>query len=404
MPPLPAAGTVGQVSGLRSLHARLKAMDRFRADLLLAGFFVAAGATEMLVLHAKGGDRPLTVAAAVISLSGLAFRRRDPLLASVIFTVPAVVQAPIGGFYTAESTVPFLGMLLLLYSIGRYAPGRRFYAAFPITVAGILGALATETGWKGADDLFWASFLFTLPALAGRAMLSRTELHAQLREKAERAEVERRVKAEAAVERERARIASELQALVANGVSAMVVQAETVPRAIAAGETGQARVALAAVEDTGRDALTEMRRLLGVLRRDGDGPELVPQPGLGRLAALIERVRAAGLEVSLSEEGDARPLPTGIDLTAYRIVEDALDAALEGGASRAEVLVRYDDRDLVLGVRDDRKGGASHRLPGLRDRASIYGGSLRAGRRDGGMFALRARLPLEAGEPVGTGA
>ncbi len=151
-------------------------MDPFHADLLLAGFFVAAGATEMLVLDANGGDRPLTVAAAVISLSGLAFRRRDPLLASVIFTVPAVVQAQIGGFYTAESTVPFLGMLLLLYSIGRYAPGRRFYVAFLITVAGILGALATETGWKGADDLFWASFLFTLPALAGRAMRSRTVL------------------------------------------------------------------------------------------------------------------------------------------------------------------------------------------------------------------------------------
>ena len=149
------------------------------------------------------------------------------------------MQAPIGGFYTAESTVPFLGMLLLLYSIGRYAPGRRFYAAFGITVAGILGALATETGWEGIDDLVWASFLFTLPALAGRALRSRSQLQAQLREKAERAEVERRVKAEAAVEEERARIASELQALVANGVSAMVVQAETVPRALAAGETAR---------------------------------------------------------------------------------------------------------------------------------------------------------------------
>ena len=375
-------------------------MDPFRADLLLAGLFAAAAAIELMLLDANGGNRPLTVAAAVLSLSGLAFRRRDPLLAGVIFVVPIIIQAPLDGFAIENSNAPFIGMLLLLYSIGRYAPGRRFYLAFGITVVGVLIALALETGWEGTDDVVWASFLFVLPALVGRALRSRSLLQSELREKAERAELER----QAVVDEERARIASELQALVANGVSAMVVQAGTVPRALAGGETARARDALTAVEETGRDALTEMRRLLGVLRRDGDVPELAPQPGLGRLAALIERVRAAGIEVSLTEEGDARPLPTGIDLTAYRIVEDALDAALEGGASRAEVLVRYGERELVLGVRDDREGGASDRLPGLRDRASLYGGSLRAGRRDEGQFALRARLPLETDAPVGAGA
>jgi signal transduction histidine kinase len=379
-------------------------MDPFHADLLLAALFVAAAAIELTLLDANGGNRPLTVAAAMLSLSGLAFRRRDPLLASVIFVAPIIIQAPLDGFATENSTTPFVGMLLLLYSIGRYAAGRRFYLAFGITVAGVILALALETGWEGTDDLIWASFLFVLPALVGRALRSRSLLQSQLREKAERAEVERHAKAQAAVEEERVRIASELQTLVANGVSAMVVQAETVPRALAAGETTRARDALTAVEETGRDALTEMRRLLGVLRREGDQSELAPQPGLGRLAALIERLRGAGLEVSLREEGTARPLATGIDLTAYRIVEDALDAALEGGASGAEVLVRYGERELVLGVRDDREGGASHRLPGLRDRASLYGGSLRAGRRDGGMFALHARLPLETDAPVGAGA
>ena len=117
-------------------------MDPFRADLLLAGLFAAAAAIELMLLDANGGNRPLTVAAAVLSLSGLAFRRRDPLLAGVIFVVPIIIQAPLDGFAIENSNAPFIGMLLLLYSIGRYAPGRRFYLAFGITVVGVLIALA----------------------------------------------------------------------------------------------------------------------------------------------------------------------------------------------------------------------------------------------------------------------
>jgi signal transduction histidine kinase len=196
------------------------------------------------------------------------------------------------------------------------------------------------------------------------------------------------------VEDERSRIASELQAVVANGVTVMVVQAEAVPRLLSAGEPKQAEEAFAAIEETGRDALAEMRRLLGVLRREGDRPELAPQPGLGRLDALVERAREGGLEVSVREEGAARPLPPGVDLTAYRIVQDALEAAAEQGASRAQVLVRFGERELDLGVRDDREGGPSSRLPGLRDRAKLYGGYVDAGPA-GEWFALRARLPIE---------
>jgi signal transduction histidine kinase len=196
------------------------------------------------------------------------------------------------------------------------------------------------------------------------------------------------------VEDERERIASELQAVVANSVSAMVVQAETVPRALDAGDPGTAERAFAAIEDTGRDALVEMRRLLGVLRREDDRAELAPQPGLARLEALVERARESGLEVTVREEGDARPLTPGLDLTAYRIVQDALEAAAEKGASKAQVLVRFEERALTLGVRDDRDGGPSSRLPGLRDRAKLYGGFLDAGP-SGEWFALRARLPIE---------
>jgi signal transduction histidine kinase len=177
-----------------------------------------------------------------------------------------------------------------------------------------------------------------------------------------------------------------------------------VPHLLAAGEPQHAEQAFAAIEETGRDALAEMRRLLGVLRREGDGPELAPQPGLGRLDALVEGAREGGLDVSVREEGGARPLPPGVDLTAYRIVQDALEAAAEQGASRAQVLVRFGERELVLGVRDDREGGPSSRLPGLMDRAKLYGGYLEAAPA-GEWFALRARLPIEqeAAAPALTG-
>jgi signal transduction histidine kinase len=265
-------------------------------------------------------------------------------------------------------------------------------------------ALTIESGIERTGYYFWFLCFFGLPALVGRALRSRARLQSELREKTELIERQRADRARSAVEDERERIATELQAVVANSVTAMVVQAETVPRVLAAGEPERAERAFAAIEETGRDALVEMRRLLGVLRRDGDRPELAPQPGLGRLQALVERACEGGLDVTAREEGDSRPLAPGLDLTAYRIVQDALEAAAEKGASKAEVLVRYGERELVLGVRDDREGGASSRLPGLRDRARLYGGYLDAGP-SGEWFALRARLPIEheAAAPALTG-
>jgi signal transduction histidine kinase len=381
------------VNVLESVRARIRAVDPFRIDVALAALFVIAGAIELSVLDSDGHDRAITIAAGVVAMSGLAFRRRDLLLAAAIFSVPALIQSFLDGFLTTDSTVPFVAVILLFYSIGRYAPPNRFPAATALLATGMMSTLLIEGGLEAADS-FWALFLFGLPTLAGRALRSRVLLQTELREKAERAELERADRALGAVEDERGRIAAELQALVANGLSAMVVQAETVPRTVDSGDLVRASAALAAVEETGRDALTEMRRLLGVLRRDGDGPELAPQPGLGRIEALVERNRENGLDVTLRVEGRRRPLTTGVDLTAYRVVEDGLEAATERGAGSAEVLVRYEADELKLQVTDDREGGASERLPGLSDRVSLYGGHLRAGRVEEG-FRLRARLPLE---------
>jgi signal transduction histidine kinase len=382
-------------------------MDPFRADVLLAAVFVAAGAIELSLVDpvkidwrddlADGQDRAITVAAGAVALSAVAFRRRDPLLAALIFAIPAVTQAFLDGFLTSNSTAPFVAVMLLLYSTARYADGRRFAAGTALLLASMVVTLLVEGGME-ASELFWAGFLFGLPLLAGRALRSRALLQAELRDKAALAERNRVDRALGAAEDERARIASELQALVANGLSAMVVQAETVPRALAVGDSGGARVALAAVEETGRDALTEMRRLLGVLRRDGEGPELAPQPGLPRVLALVNRTRERGLPVELRIEDEREPrrrLPPGIDLTGYRVIEDALEAATEQGATAAELLIHYTPEELRLQVTDDREGGASDRLPGLRDRVGLYGGHLSAGRLDEGGFRLRARLPIE---------
>jgi signal transduction histidine kinase len=332
-------------------------------------------------------------------MASLAFRRRDPLLATLAFTGISFAQALADGFVFTSSTIPFIGLLLMLYSIGRYAPGRRFWIAFVVLIVVMPATLAIESSELLAEDMFWATFLFALPSLAGRALRSRVLLQRELREKAELAESEREARARAAVGDERVRIASELQAVVANGVSAMVVQAEAVPVLVGSGDTARAAQALTVIEETGRDALAEMRRLLGVLRRDGEGPALAPQPTLARADALVARARESGLAVSMHVEGEPRALPAGVDLAAYRVVQEALAAAARAdGAASAEVTLRYGDRDVEVEVVDDRAGGGGPDAPALvamRERVGLYGGVLRT-RRGPGM-AISARLP-SAGE------
>jgi len=386
---------LGAVKLVESVRARIRTIDPFRVDIGLAVVCAVAMAIELPSLTADGHNRPITIAAGMIASAALAFRRRDPLLAAAIFSVPTLIQAVFDGYLTSDSTVPFVAVILLFYSIGRYAPPKRFPAAALLLTAVMMTALLLEGGLV-PEDSFWALFIFGLPTLAGRGLRSRVLLQAELREKAERAELERAERARGAVEDERSRIAAELQALVANGLSAMVVQAETVPRTVDSGDLVGAGTALAAIEETGRDALTEMRRLLGVLRRDGDGLALAPQPGLPRVFALVDRIRDHGLPVQINISGDRRRLSPGIDLTAYRVLEDSLETAADQGASAAEVKIRFTADELKLQVTDDRDGDISERLPGLRERVGLYSGHIGAERREDGDFRLRLTLPIEA--------
>jgi signal transduction histidine kinase len=231
--------------------------------------------------------------------------------------------------------------------------------------------------------------------LAGRVVRSRAELNRLLRARAETSRARRARAAADAVAEERARIAAELHDVVAHALSAMVIQAGAARRGVR-DDPGRARGAFEAVEGTGREALAEIRRLLGVLRRGDEDLALAPQPSLEHLSALVSRARAAGLAVDVRDERPDRaaaPLAAGVDLTAYRVLQAALGSATNGGGARsANVRIRYAGDMVLLEVRDDG-AGLRRDLRGVRERVSLYGGELHAGPSRGG-HALVARLPV----------
>ena len=244
-------------------------------------------------------------------------------------------------------------------------------------------------------------------ALGAHVLQRRARRQASLEARAVRLEQEREEAARAAVAEERRRIARDLHDVVAHSVSVMTVQAGAA-RLLLAEEPARAREPLLSVEATGRQALTELRRLLGLLRSEEGERALGPRPGLAALPELLAQTRTAGLPVELSVEGEPpRSVAPGVELAAYRIVQEALtNARKHAGAARASVAVRYGNGALELVVandgapvvRDGRPRG--HGLVGMRERAALYGGTLEAGPRAEGGFVVRARLPLEADEPA----
>jgi signal transduction histidine kinase len=225
-------------------------------------------------------------------------------------------------------------------------------------------------------------------------MRHRAQLHETLRAKAAALEAERAERARTVAADERTRIAGELHDVVAHALSAMVVQAGGARR-LAERNPAQAGVAFGAVESTGREALAEIRTLLGVLRREDEEIALAPQPSLRHLDGLVRRAQAAGLPVELTVDGEARELPPGVDLTAFRLVQAALTGALEqGAAGHAQVTVRYAPDAVELEVLDDGAGTDDRPLLGVRERVGLYGGRLHAGRRRSGGHAVRAQLPV----------
>jgi signal transduction histidine kinase len=253
-------------------------------------------------------------------------------------------------------------------------------------------------------EMIFIPLLFGIAWLAGFALHTRAEQADAAEARAAQAERERESAARVAVAEERARIARELHDIVAHSVSVMVLQVGAVRHKLPH-ELDEDAEALRGVEQAGRAALAEMRRLLGAMRSNGDDLELAPQPGLEGLEALVAEVGRAGLPVHLHLEGERVQLPRAIDLSAYRIVQEGLTNALKHAhASRADVTVRYEPAQVRLEVRDDGSGGptgngAGYGLVGVRERVKIYGGEMTAGPADGGGFVLSARLPLGGDRP-----
>jgi signal transduction histidine kinase len=247
-------------------------------------------------------------------------------------------------------------------------------------------------------ELVFIPLEFVIAWVAGLALHERAEQAEAAEIRATVAERERDAAARVAVAEERARIARELHDIVAHAVSVMVLQVGAVRHKLP--EDAEDRDALQGVEQAGRTALAEMRRLLAAMRTDGDEAELTPQPGLDGLDSLAKEVGRAGLPVRLHVDGDPFPLPRAIDLSAYRIVQEGLTNALKHArASAADVIVRYRPDELQLEVRDDGIGTASsdglgHGLVGIRERVKIYGGEMTAGTANGRGFVLRTRLPI----------
>jgi signal transduction histidine kinase len=385
---------------LRSIRARVRSLGPARVDALIAAVFLAEGLLEAELFYRGARHAWIGIGATVLIAAGLAVRRRSPLVALALGLAGFMAFQPLGRDVNDNTYAPFFAVLFLLFSFGMFEPsGRRLLAGFVLVFAGNAIGITIDSYPTTVVDVFFGGLVIAGgPILLGRVISNRSRLNATLREKAEQLRHERTDQAEQAAADERARIAGELHDVVAHAMSAMVVQAGGARR-LAHKDPERAREAFAAVEDTGREALTEIRRLLGVLRREDDEIALAPQPSLRHLAALLRRVEAAGLPVDLQVDGEERPLPPGVDLTAYRLVQAALGGALEqGAAGRAEVLVRYRPDGVDLEVLDDGTGGDGTRpLPGVRERVSLYGGQLHAGRRRSGGHAVRAKLPVGSG-------
>ena len=248
-------------------------------------------------------------------------------------------------------------------------------------------------------ELIFIPLEFAIGWVAGFAVRERAEEAEAAEVRATLAERERDAAARIAVAEERARIARELHDIVAHAVSVMVLQVGAVRHKLPAA-LAEDRDALKGVERAGRTALTEMRGLLAAMRPDGDGVEFMPQPGLDGLGSLLEEINRAGLPVELHVDGEPVPLPRGVEVSAYRIVQEGLTNALKHArATNADVSVRYQPHELQLEIRDDGIGSATtdglgHGLIGIRERVKIYGGEMTAGTANGGGFILSTRLPL----------
>ena len=379
------SAAVGVAGSMRRLWERFRALDPRLVDALLVAVLTAV----VLVEFTQSGKSPIHFAPLLVTTVPLLWRRRYP--------IPAYVVQNAGLFlWLAPPLITSLVAVFIgCYSMSLYSQHRAVSLAIPLTQAVVLAAVGIPLGWYTPAIPAWLAEL-----TAGVGVWLAGDAVRGLEERSRRLERERELVTQVAVAGEQARIARELHDIVAHSVSIMVVQAGAARRLIA-GSPERAAEALQTVEESGREALTELRQLLGVLGEQSQEASLAPQPGLGQLDVLLDRLRQTGFAVELSREGTPQPLQAGVELAAYRVIQEALTNALKhAGGAPTRVLVRFVDGRLELEIRNVRgqaatdAGGTGRGLVGMRQRVAVYGGVLEAGPQPEGGFAVRAWLPL----------
>ena len=344
------------------------------AEIWWPGGFVASGPID--------GDSEVLVPTAMAMTLPLALRRRWPLATMLVVFAAAALQEVLST--PPDGIAGVTALLVASYSVAAYSDRRP-------AIVGLVGALALSLS-SGVDDAAFAWVLIGGAWGAGTIVRRQNLLLDALAREQEARE-------RAAIADERARLARELHDVVAHGVSTIVVQAEAGEELLERDPDG-ARRAFVSITGSGRQALGELRRMLGLLRSADGEPALSPQPGLSQLQALVEQMRGVGLPVELTIDGQPRQLPAGVDLSAYRIVQEALTNTLKHASpAHARVMVRYRNDDVELEVVDDGRRTSNgspdgHGIAGMRERVRLYGGTLETGGRAEGGFSVRARLPV----------
>jgi signal transduction histidine kinase len=365
---------------------------------LLIAFMAIAGMLELVVGRNSPGAPPTRLWIAIPTVAVLVLplfaRRRFPFAAPAVYWVlVAVISFGDGVLLAFVGSLGLVG-LASAFLLGNLRDPLKAGAGLIIVLVGMVILVYNIPGPLPAGDFVFIPLRFVVAWVAGYALRERAEQAEAAEERATHAELSARI----AVAEERGRIARELHDIVAHAVSVMVLQVGVVRRRLAA--PSEDHDLLNGVEVAGRNALAEMRRLLAAMRREGEEAELVPQPGLDGLDSLLDDVGRAGLPVALHVDGKPFALPRGIDLSAYRIVQEGLTNALKHAhASDADVTVRYRPDELEIEVRDNGEGststdGLGHGLIGVRERVTIYGGKMTAGTAVDGGFVLTTRLPL----------
>ena len=380
-----------------------------RADALVTGVVVLLGQIDVwvpkLAIANIVGSRPVDAAGYLACSLALLWRRAFPLaVLAWIGTVSSLQYLAVGA---SEGLGAFLPLLIAFYSVGRYADIRALIAAGPLATLGLAVHELRDPAYHfgGSTVTFWVILAAAWPL--GRAFRRRQHAQDVLNDRAEVLERDREQQARAAAAAERARIARELHDVVGHAVSLVVLQAVAGLGLLDKDDTRQVRTRLTTIEATARQALAEMRRLLELLDdgEDGGGEEeeeemLRPTPGLGRLRELSGQLTASGLPVELMISGDLTGLPPGLDLAAYRIIQEALTNTIKhAGPAQATVTVCRTDELLDIQVADDGQGGTvldhgGRGVPGMRQRARLYGGELQVGPRPDRGFVVHALLPI----------